>query len=187
MLKKILLVVVAVLVALAVTIALQPSTFKVTRTASIAAPPAQVFALVNDFHKWSAWSPWATLDPAMKETYSGSPSGNGAVYAWTGNSEVGEGRMTVLESKLGELVRIKLEFLKPFASTSDTEFTFAGSGNATSVTWVMSGDNNFLSKAMCLFMGGMDKMIGPDFERGLAQMKTVAEVQKPSSEAGVNR
>ncbi len=175
MLKKILLVVVALVAALVVVVAAQPATYKVVRTASIAAPQSDVFSLVNDFHRWDAWSPWAKLDPAMKTSYDGPAAGTGAIYSWTGNDKVGEGRMTVLESKPGELVRIKLEFLKPFAQSSLTEFALAGQGSSTSVTWSMSGDNNFIAKGMCLFMGGMDKMIGPDFERGLAQLKTAAE------------
>jgi uncharacterized protein YndB with AHSA1/START domain len=176
-LKKILVVLLVVAAGLAVVIAMQPATFLVTRTTSIAAPPETVFALVNDFHRWDAWSPWAKLDPAMRTTFSGPVAGAGAVYSWIGNSDVGEGRMTVLESRPAELVRINLEFLKPFASTSITEFTFTGTGTSTGVTWTMKGDNNFLSKAMSLFMGGMDKMIGPDFDKGLAQLKAAAEGQ----------
>jgi hypothetical protein len=175
MLKKILLVVIALVAALVVVVAMQPATFTVTRTTSIAAAPPDVFSVVNDFHKWDAWSPWSRLDPEMKTTYEGPPSGTGAVYSWVGNSKVGEGRMTLLESRPAELVRIKLEFLKPFASTSTTEFALSGRGDATTVTWNMTGDNNFVAKAMCLFMGGMDKMIGPDFEKGLSQLKTLVE------------
>lgn len=176
MLKKILIAVLAVVAALVVVVAMQPSTYNVSRTTSIGAPPATVFALANDFHQWDAWSPWAKLDPAIKTSYEGPSAGAGAVYTWVGNDKVGEGRMTLLESKPNELVRIKLEFLKPFASTSTTEFTFGGGeGELTGVTWSMTGDNNFMAKAACLFMGGMDKMIGPDFEKGLAQMKTTAE------------
>jgi uncharacterized protein YndB with AHSA1/START domain len=175
MLKKILLVIVAVVAALVVVVAMQPTTYTVTRITSIAAPPADLFSVVNDFHKWDAWSPWAKLDPAMKASFDGPPAGAGAVYSWVGNDKVGEGRMTMLESKPNQSVRIKVDFLKPFASTSLTEISFDASGDATNVSWSMTGDNNFMAKAACLFMGGMDKMIGPDFERGLAQMKTVVE------------
>jgi hypothetical protein len=118
MLKKILIGIAVVVVGLVAVIAMQPTTFAVSRTTSIAAPPADVFALVNDFHKWDSWSPWAKLDPAMKTTFQGASSGTGAIYAWTGNDKVGEGRQTILESKAGELVRIKLEFVKPFASVA---------------------------------------------------------------------
>ena len=175
MLKKILIAIAVVVAGLVAVIAMQPATFEVSRTASIAAPPADVFALVDDFHKWDSWSPWAKLDPAIKTTFEGASSGTGAVYAWVGNDKVGEGRQTIVESRPGELVRIKLEFLKPFASVADTEFAFSGDGSGTTVKWVMKGDNNFVSKAFCLFMGGMDKMIGPDFDKGLAQLKTLAE------------
>ena len=178
MLKKILIALVIIVAGLALVIALQPATFRVTRTATIAAAPADVFALVNDFHNWDAWSPWAKLDPAMKTSFAGSPSGQGAVYSWVGNSDVGEGSMTITDSQPANRVNIKLEFIKPFASVADNLFEFAPAADGTTVTWTMSGDNDFLSKAFCLFTGGMDKMIGPDFEKGLAQMKAAAEAKK---------
>jgi uncharacterized protein YndB with AHSA1/START domain len=174
MLKKFLLVLVTLIGVLVVVIAVQPSEFRVVRTATIAAPPAVVFAQVNDFHKWDAWSPWAKLDPAAKYTYEGAPAGEGAVFAWSGNDKVGEGRMTLLESRSPELVRIRLEFVKPYEGTSTAEFTFKPQGEQTLVTWSMTGQNNFIGKAMCLF-NDMDKMVGGEFEKGLAQMKTVAE------------
>lgn len=175
MLTKILLVLAALLAGLVILIALQPAGYQVSRTATIAAPQERVFGLVNDFHKWDSWSPWAKLDPAMKTTYEGAPSGAGAVYSWVGNDTVGEGRMTITESQPYQHVGIKLEFIKPFASTSQTRFAFKDEGGKTNVIWTMNGQNNFLTKAFCLFMGGMDKMIGPDFEKGLSQMKTAAE------------
>jgi Polyketide cyclase / dehydrase and lipid transport len=178
MIRKIILgivVLVIVLVAVcAIVVALQPAHYQVERSATINAPAPIVFAQVNDFHKWAAWSPWAKLDPAMKQSYEGAPAGNGAVYAWTGNSQVGEGRMTITESRPSDLIKIKLEFLKPFTATNATEFTFAPQGNETNVKWTMSGDNNFVGKAFGLIMN-MDKTIGGDFEKGLAQMKTVVE------------
>ena len=164
-----------VLVALfLIVVALQPSSFRVARSTTIAAPPSVVFAQVNDFHKWEAWNPWDKIDPAMKRTYEGAPSGAGAIYAWVGNSDVGEGKMTITESRPGELVRINMEFFKPMAGTSTTEFTFAPEGGGTLVTWSMFGDNNFVGKAMCLFMN-MDTMIGGQFEKGLADMNKAAE------------
>lgn len=175
MLKKILVAAVIVLGALCGIIALQPSEFRVVRSASIAASPEKTFSAVNDFRRWESWSPWAKLDPNMKLTFDGPSSGQGAIYMWAGNSDVGEGRMTILESKPAESIRIKLDFIKPFASTSDTEFTFKREGPGTRVDWIMTGQNDFISKAFCLFMGGMDKMIGPDFEKGLAKLKAVAE------------
>jgi len=133
-----------------------------------------VFAQVNDFHKWDAWSPWAKLDPNMKQNYEGAPAGTGAMYSWTGNDQVGQGRMTITDSKPSELVKIKLEFIKPWTATNATDFMFTPQGNQTSVKWTMDGDNTFMGKAFGLFMN-MDKMVGGDFEKGLAQMKAVAE------------
>jgi hypothetical protein len=155
-------------------VAMQPSQFRIARTASIAAPPPAAFAQVNDFHKWDAWSPWAKLDPAMKQTFDGAPAGTGARYMWAGDSQVGEGRMTITESRPNDLVRIKLEFLKPFASTSTAEFTFKPVGNETAVTWSMLGESTFVTKAVGLFMN-MDKMLGDQFEMGLARMKSLVE------------
>jgi hypothetical protein len=178
MLKKILIALVVVVAALAVVIALQPSTFRISRSATIAAAPADVFAQVNDFHNWQAWSPWLKLDPAAKTAYEGAASGNGAVFKWWGNSDVGEGSMTVVDSQPPSRIGITLAFVKPFASTADTVFEFRPAERGTAVTWTMSGENNFISKGFCLFMGGMDKMIGPDFEKGLGQMKTLVEGKK---------
>ena len=178
MIKKIILgivILVVVLVAVcAIVVALQPSHYQVERSATINAPAPIVFAQVNDFHKWEAWSPWAKLDPVMKQSYEGAPAGNGAVYNWSGNSQVGEGRMTITESHPSDLIKIKLEFIKPFTATNATDFTFTPQGNQTNVKWTMSGDNNFVGKAFGLIMN-MDKTIGGDFEKGLTQMKTVAE------------
>jgi Polyketide cyclase / dehydrase and lipid transport len=174
MLTKILMVVALLIIVLIIVIALQAPSYTVTRSANIAASPPAVFAHVNDFHNWEAWSPWAKLDPGMKQSFQGAPAGAGAIYSWVGNKQVGEGRMTITESRPSDLVRIKLEFIKPFASIADTEFTFKPEGNQTAVTWTMSGQKNFMSKAFGLFMN-MDKMIGRDFEKGLAQMKSVVE------------
>ena len=174
MIKKILIGLVVIVVILVVIIALQPSHYQVERSVTISAPASVLFAQVNDFHKWNGWSPWAKLDPAMKQTFEGAPAGTGAVYTWVGNKEVGEGRMTITESHPNDLIKLKLEFLKPFAATSTTEFTFIPQGNQTAVKWKMSGENNFIAKAFHLVMN-MDKMIGGDFEKGLAQMKSVAE------------
>ena len=174
MFKKILIVVVLLIAVLAVIVAVQPKDFLVTRSTNISAKPEAVFEHVNDLHKWEAWSPWAKLDPAMKQTYEGPPAGVGASSAWSGNKEVGEGRMTITESQPNESVRIKLEFLKPFKATNLSEFKFFPQGDQTQVTWKMTGEKNFLMKAVCLFMN-MDKMVGGDFEKGLASLKAVAE------------
>lgn len=174
MLKIILIGLAAIVVVFVIVVALQPGEFRVVRSAPVAAPASVVFAQVNDFRNWEAWSPWEKLDPGMKRTFEGAPAGTGAIYSWAGNDDVGEGRMTLTESRPDEMIRITLEFLKPFASTSTTEFTFAPEADHTVVTWSMSGENNFIAKAFCLFVD-MDKMIGTDFEKGLAQMRTVAE------------
>jgi hypothetical protein len=177
MLKTILIVAAVALAGLLIFIAMQPSEFRVVRSATVAAPQETVFTLVNDLHRWDAWSPWARLDPGMKQTYEGPPAGVGAVCSWVGNSKVGEGRMTITESRPHDLVRLRLEFLKPFASTSDTELTFQPQGDRTALTWTMTGPMNFISKAMSLFMN-MDKMIGGDFEKGLASLDQAAQSAK---------
>ncbi len=177
MLKKVLQVVGAVIVALVCVIATQPGAYQVTRTASIAAPPEAVFNLINDFHQWEGWSPWAKLDPNMKTTYSGPSSGIGAKYAWLGDDKVGEGRMTILSSEPASAVKINLEFIKPFESDSITTFTLSPDGAGTRVEWKMEGQSNFLTKAFTLF-SSMDSAVGPDFERGLSQMKQLAETKK---------
>ncbi len=186
MIKKVILGILALLilvvVVLGVVVAMQPADFTITRTAAIAAPPETVFEQVNDFHKWDAWSPWAKLDPNMKTTYAGPESGVGASYSWVGNSDVGEGKMAITESKPSQNVKIDLDFISPFAAKNVTEFAFKPDGNGTNVTWTMSGKNNFMAKAFCLVMD-MDKLVGGDFEKGLAQMKKVAEAA-PSSQSG---
>ncbi len=166
----------AILVGLLVVIAMQPADFRLERSATIGAPPEEVFAQVNDFHAWQEWSPWAKLDPDVKNTYQGSDAGTDAVFKWSGNNEVGEGKMTIIESKPNELVRIKLEFIRPFAATNTAEFDFKPEGEGTAVTWKMYGPNSFVGKAIHLVMD-MDKMLGSDFEKGLAQMKSVVEAK----------
>ncbi len=174
MITKVLIVFALIVVVLIVIVALQPSEFRVARSANMSAAAPAVFAQVNDFHKWEAWNPWGKIDPAMKQTYEGAPAGVGAIYTWTGNSEVGQGRMTITDSRPSDLVRITLEFFKPFAATNIAEFTFKPEGNRTAVTWSMTGKKNFMAKAIHLFMN-MEKMIGGQFEQGLAAMKSVAE------------
>ena len=177
MLKKILAILAAAIAGFAVIVALQPSEFRVVRTTVVAAPTPDVFAQVNDFRSWDAWSPWAKLDPAAKATFEGPPAGEGAVFAWSGNDKVGEGRMTLTDSRPAELVRIRVDFTKPFSGTSMSEFGFKPEGAQTLVTWTTSGTNNFIGKAICLF-ANMDKMLGGDMEKGLSQMKSVAEAAR---------
>jgi len=170
----ILIAVAIVILGFVIVVAMQPSEFRIARIATMAAAPADVFAQVNDFHKWEAWSPWAKLDPNMKQTDEGAPAGVGAIHSWNGNNKVGEGRMTIMESRPNDLIRIKLEFMRPFRATNTAEFTFEPQGNQTVVTWAMTGRNNFMFKAFGMFMN-MDKLLGNDFEKGLASMKSVVE------------
>ncbi len=174
MLKKFLVALAAIVLVFIVVVAMRPADFRITRTTTIAVPAEIIFQNVNDLHKWEAWSPWAKLDPSMKQTHEGAAAGVGAIYSWDGNNDVGAGRMTITESRTNEAILIRLEFIKPFAAVNDTEFTFKSEENQTVVTWTMSGKNGFMAKAFCLFMN-MDKMVGGDFEKGLVQMKTVAE------------
>jgi hypothetical protein len=168
--------IVTALVIFAIVVALQPAQFRVERTATIAAPAPIVFTQVNDFHNWQAWSPWAKLDPAMQVTYEGAPSGTGAVYRWVGNKQVGEGSATIIESRPNELVRIQLDFVKPITATDIAEFDLEPAGDQVAVTWSLSGENNFLCKAVNLVMN-MDRMLGAMFEQGLADMKARAEAE----------
>ena len=175
-LKRVLVGLGVLVVAFVALVSMQPSEFRVARTTTISAPAPAVFAHVNDFHEWEAWNPWGKIDPAMKQTYAGAPAGAGAIYTWVGNMEVGEGRMTIIESRPSELIRIKLEFLKPLATTSVAEFTFQPQGDRTVVTWRMVGESNFMAKAIHLVMD-VDKMVGDQFEQGLARMKSVVEAE----------
>jgi len=177
MLKKILIALVLIIAAFAGFVALQPSEFRVERTATIAAPQADVFQHVDDLHKWDAWSPWAKLDPNAKVGFEGAPAGKGAAMTWAGNSSVGKGRMTITESRPGDLVSLKVDFTEPFEGSNTSEFTFKPEGQQTAVTWTMSGHQGFIEKAVCLIMNGK-AMIGGEMEKGLAQLKAVAERSK---------
>lgn len=153
--------------------AVQPATYSVQRSIVIKVPPEKILPLVSDFHNWAQWSPWEGLDPAMQRTFSGAPRDLGAVYAWEGNKNVGAGRMEVV-SLTPTRVGIKLDFLQPMASTSDTTFVLQPQGDSTTVSWTMSGKTDFMAKLMGIFIS-MDSMIGPAFESGLAKMKAAAE------------
>jgi uncharacterized protein YndB with AHSA1/START domain len=185
MLINILIVIAALVIVFVVVAALQPTRFRVARTALMSAPAAAVFEQVNNLHKWEAWSPYEKRDPSMKKTYDGPPAGTGASYTWSGNNQVGEGRSTITESRPNELVRLGLEFKRPFVATNTAEFTFVpqGQGEQTAVTWSLTGDRNFMFKAMGLIMN-MDKMIGGDFEKGLARLKSVVESTPAAAHVG---
>jgi len=154
--------------------ATKPDIFRVQRSTSINAPPEKIFPLINEFDRWGTWSPYEKRDPAMKRSRSGPSSGKGAVYGWEGNSQIGTGRMEIMEALPPSKIVIKLDFLKPFEAHNTAEFTLEGKGDTTSVTWAMHGPANYISKLMGVFIG-MDSMIGKDFEAGLANLKTVAE------------
>jgi uncharacterized protein YndB with AHSA1/START domain len=153
-------------------------TYTVERSATIAAPPARVYGQIADFHNWTAWSPWEGLDPAMERTYSGAGSGTGAVYAWSGNRKAGRGRMEIVDATEPSRVQIDLIFEKPWKARNDTVFTIQPEGSGSRVTWSMTGNKTLTTKAMGL-VKSMDKMVGPDFEKGLARLKAVAE--KPAA------
>ncbi|MBK9520013.1 MAG: SRPBCC family protein [Anaeromyxobacter sp.] len=174
MLKKILVVVAALFAVLLVVIATRPATYRVERSLVVDEGVRRLYDTVADLQRWSAWSPWARLDPAMKSTFTGTPAAPGSVYTWSGNDKVGEGRMTVTEVHPPLQVKIKLEFLKPWQSTAETVFDLYAEKGGTRVVWIMTGTHDFLGKAMSLFMD-MDKAIGPDFERGLATLKQITE------------
>src|SRR6185436_2103943 len=146
MFKKIAISVVVLIAALLAYAATRPDTFRVERSASIKAPPEKIFPLINDFHKWDAWSPWEKMDPAMKRTHSGAASGKGAVYEWEGNDKVGKGRMEIAESSPPSKVAIKLDFLKPFEAHNTAEFTLEGKGDSTNVKWAMYGPSPYITK-----------------------------------------
>jgi carbon monoxide dehydrogenase subunit G len=171
--------IIAVIVALAVVVVLvlaarKPDHFRVQRSASIDAPPERIFPLINDFHRWGAWSPYEHTDPDMQRTFGGAGSGRGSIYEWTGNSNVGSGRMEIVESSAPSKVTIQLDFLKPFEAHNIATFTMEPAGGATNVTWVMDGHTPFVGKIMHVFLN-MDRMVGTDFEAGLANLKTAAE------------
>jgi hypothetical protein len=169
----ILIVAAVIVVCLLLLIAMQSGSFRVERSTSILAPAATVFSNVNDLHRWDAWSPWIGIDANLQQTYEGPQAGVGSIYSWIGK-KTGAGRMTILESRPSQFIKIKLEFFKPFKATNTVEFTFVPQGNQSTVTWAMYGPKNMIAKAMHM-MVSMDKMVGGEFARGLAKLKTVSE------------
>jgi carbon monoxide dehydrogenase subunit G len=174
MLRKIALVVVLAIAVLLVFAATRPDTFRVERTARIEAPAEKIFPLIDDFHRWGAWSPYEKLDPGMKRSFGGAASGKGATYAWQGNGQVGAGRMEIVESAPSSKVAIQLDFIEPFEGHNMAEFTLQPQGGATQVTWAMHGPSPYVARLMGIFFN-MDRMIGKDFEAGLANLKAATE------------
>jgi uncharacterized protein YndB with AHSA1/START domain len=152
----------------------KPDTFRIERSAVINAPAEKIFSVLNDFHQWGGWSPWENKDPDMKRTYGGAERGKGAVYGWEGDKNVGTGRMEILEANAPSKLVIKLDFFKPFEAHNTAEFTMLPQGNVTNVRWVMHGPATLMSKVMQVFMD-FDKMVGKDFETGLANLKKLTE------------
>ena len=174
MLKKIGLGVVAAVVVLVIVIMLQPSEFKIERSATFAASDSAVYTQINDFRLWDNWSPWAKIDPNMTVTYDGPVLGTGSQYMWNGNEEAGSGKMMIIGSIPNKYIEIQLDFYEPMASTNTLIFTIEGDSTQASVTWSMTGTNGFMAKAYDLFVG-IDKVVGADFEKGFASLKQIVE------------
>lgn len=169
MLKKILIGLAVIIGIILIIAAFQPDTYTVERKGTVAAPPAVVFAHINDFHEWPRFNPWHDLDTTMTYAYEGSPSGVGAVVIWTGKEQGGKGRMTIAESRPNTYTKVDMQFIEPFEGRATTEFGLKPDGAGTELTWTMTGEHNFFSKVMCLFMS-MDKIIGEQYEKGFAKM-----------------
>lgn len=174
MFKRILVVLVVLIAAFAAYVAMQPDELVIVRRETVAAAPDAVFNHVNDLRKWDAWSPWAKIDPNAKINFEGPAAGKDAAFTWSGNDKIGEGRMTIVDSRPAELVDIRVAFTKPFENTSSSKFEFQPKDNQTAVTWTMNGKQNFLEKAMCIIFNGQ-KMLGGEMEKGLASLKAVSE------------
>lgn len=177
MLKAIAIIAVVLAIAIAVVLILaatKPDHFAVQRSTTVKAPPERIFALINDFHQWGSWSPYEHKDPAMKRTFSGAESGKGAVYAWDGDKNVGTGRMEILEASAPSKILIKLDFYTPFEAHNMAEFTMLPQGDDTNVSWRMHGPAPFMARIMHVFIN-IDKMVGNDFEAGLANLKRLTE------------
>jgi uncharacterized protein YndB with AHSA1/START domain len=154
--------------------ALQPDTFRIERSASIKAPPDKIFPYLNDFHRWTVWSPWEKMDPGMTRTYGPASSGKGALYSWDGSGKVGRGSMQIVESVPPSKLTLALDFARPMEAHNVVDFTLQPEGDATKVTWKMAGETPFAGKIFHLFVD-MDKMVGNDFDTGLANLKAAAE------------
>lgn len=179
MIAKVFALIALVVAAFAGYVALQPGDYRVARSAVMAAPPEAVYDQIQSFRKWDAWSPWAKKDPKAKATFSGPESGKGAAFSWSGNAEVGEGTMTIVDAKPGQGLRIKLDFVKPMVDTADVAFDLKPEAGGTRVTWAMSGHQGFVGRAICTLMRvNLDTMVGGEYEKGLASLKSIVEAKK---------
>lgn len=169
----IILLVIAALLGMA---AMRPDQFRIERTATIQASPERVFPFINDFRHWQAWSPYERKDPAMQRSYEGPNAGEGAAYGWSGNKNIGSGRMQITESTPSSRIEINLEFFAPFKANNTAEFVLEPRGDGTQLTWAMYGRSSFTSKLMGLLFN-MDKMVGKDFEEGLVSLRRISEGQ----------
>lgn len=174
MIRSILLVIVFVVAAVLIYAATKPDSFRIQRSVVIKAAPETIFPFINDFRKWETWSPWEKIDPDLKRTYGGVASGVGAVYEWSGNKDIGQGRMEIIESAPASKVVLKLDFMKPFEAHNMVEFTMVAQGDSTTVTQAMYGPSPYMSKLMTIFFS-MEKMVGSKYEEGLANLKAQAE------------
>lgn len=174
MLKTIAIALVALVGAVLAYVATRPDSFRVERSITIQSTPEKIFALINNFHQWEAWSPWEKIDPQISRTYSGAPQGTGAIYGWSGNKNIGQGRMEIVESIPSSKITIKLDFVTPFEAHNTVEFVLTPQGNTTHVTQAMYGPSPFIAKFMGLFFS-MDKMVGDKYEEGLLTLKSLAE------------
>ena len=170
----VLLIVVVIVAAFLIYGALQAAEFSVAREAEFNAAPAKVFDNINDFHKWSAWSPWEKMDPNLQRSFSGPSFGVGAKYAWVGNKKVGEGNMEITHSEASQRMQLDLHFLKPFKADNVTEFTLTPRGSNTHLKWEMRGQRPFMFRVMGMFFS-MDKIVGGDFEKGLNSLREIVE------------
>lgn len=152
----------------------RPDNFSIARSATIKAPPDKIYGIISDFRQWPNWSPWQKLDPGMKTTVSGPATGKGAVSTWDGNSNVGAGRTEITDVSPPNRITMKLDMLRPMAAQNRVDYTLEPKGDATAVTWAMSGATPLLGKVFGLFVD-CDKMVGKDFEEGLANLKALAE------------
>ena len=174
MIKTIAIVLALLIAALLIFAATKPDSFRIERSVNVKAPPEKIFALINDFHQWEAWSPWEKIDPALKRTYSGAASGIGAVYEWSGNKDIGQGHMEIVESVASTKVTLNLDFITPFEAHNKVDFTLVGQGDTTTVTQAMYGPSPYVSKLMTIFFS-MEKMVGEKYEEGLANLKSISE------------